>query len=796
MTWNLAQTMSLIKAAQHKYTHRKLVGRDPKTNRPRYRYYYARHHGGGITSAAFEAGNAFKLTFKGRRGHFHIQRVEGNKVFVKHDGRPGSKEVEMSQDELRALLEKQHSELETKGREKAQRRRKSAAKKRKSTKRTKRKKTQTQTPREQLTNTAQQSADNFTQTQSKKAREAISATPRTEEAAARLIENSPLETIPYILLEAVRADKRGEEGFKDLIRIAAAKVSGLGVSVGDVMKAAQNTTGAPVFAVYDDAHYEGDVTPEKHAGLLRRAEHMGELIKEGGRAEMTYATELRNIYRRILPGADTEDINAIATRRTPEAKRRELLEGITQQIAESAPESLEIQNARRELKDAEQALNRGVGMSPKEIKDAVAERDKKAAKVTELTETAQQGADNFETMPEEPRNLKTARRELKDKEEILEGSKRAGTSKDKLAEIEREISDKRAKVEVLEEDHLSNVFADNLRSSAESAKGKRLIDALAEAHEKREGVEGAERALIDFYKETALKRKGSQERLKDREFKDLRNIKNRWLESDEDTLYDSLKEQETEARQIYLKHASAGDDSPYTQAQVDAAVKRQTERGARAEALKFAYTEGMLKTAQELKAQDETAQQSQTAQAFSGLVDAIKSGEGTQAAQRAFKTALDTVLNKTESGTLTDAERAELLPIAEQLVEVTSGRARALMTVVRDQIKGSSERGEVEEETQSTRPQIKSREEAAEYLKESLLEELGEGHSVKVWRKERSGKSPIVRVYVQQKLRRGWSDMGYYSISDKGKVYPNFDRRPAGMRDLAAYIMQRADLDI
>ena len=190
------------------------------------------------------------------------------------------------------------------------------------------------------------------------------------------------------------------------------------------------------------------------------------------------------------------------------------------------------------------------------------------------------------------------------------------------------------------------------------------------------------------------------------------------------------------------------------------------------------------------------AQRSQTAQAFSGLLDAIKSGEGTQAAQRAFKTELDKVLDKTESGTLTDAERAELLPIAEQLVEATSGRARALMTAVRDQIKGSSERGEVEEETQSTRPQIKSREEAAEYLKESLLEELGDGHKVKVWRKERSGKSPIVRVYVQQKLRRGWSDMGYYNISDKGKVYPNFDRRPAGMRDLAAYIMQRADLDI
>ena len=109
MTWNLAQAMNMIKAAGHKYTHRKLVGKDPKTGRKRYRYYYAEHHGGGITGAAFEAGAAFKLTFKGRRGHFHVQRVEGDKVFVKHDGRPGSKEVEMSQDELRALLKRQHS---------------------------------------------------------------------------------------------------------------------------------------------------------------------------------------------------------------------------------------------------------------------------------------------------------------------------------------------------------------------------------------------------------------------------------------------------------------------------------------------------------------------------------------------------------------------------------------------------------------------------------------------------------------------------------------------------------------
>jgi hypothetical protein len=111
-----------------------MIGRDPKTNRIRYRYYYAEHHGGGITSAEIEAGSAFKLTYKGRRGHFHVQRTEGDKVFVKHDGRPNAKEVEMTKSELRALLKAQHESIETKKREKAQEARR-RGKKRKGTKR-------------------------------------------------------------------------------------------------------------------------------------------------------------------------------------------------------------------------------------------------------------------------------------------------------------------------------------------------------------------------------------------------------------------------------------------------------------------------------------------------------------------------------------------------------------------------------------------------------------------------------------------------------------------------------------
>ena len=107
MTYSPTLALTLIKAAQHKYTHKKRVGTD-KRGRARYRYYYAEHQGGGITSAAFEAGSAFKLTWRGRRGHFHIDRVEGDQVFITHDSRPNMTPVAISKGELRALLKSQH----------------------------------------------------------------------------------------------------------------------------------------------------------------------------------------------------------------------------------------------------------------------------------------------------------------------------------------------------------------------------------------------------------------------------------------------------------------------------------------------------------------------------------------------------------------------------------------------------------------------------------------------------------------------------------------------------------------
>ncbi len=128
MTYSPTLALTLIKAAQHKYTHKKRIGTD-KRGRARYRYYYAEHHGGGITGASFEEGSAFKLTWRGRRGHFHIKSVEGDMVTISHDARPNMEPVTISKSELRAILEKQHGAAETKSREKAQRRRKSSAKK-------------------------------------------------------------------------------------------------------------------------------------------------------------------------------------------------------------------------------------------------------------------------------------------------------------------------------------------------------------------------------------------------------------------------------------------------------------------------------------------------------------------------------------------------------------------------------------------------------------------------------------------------------------------------------------------
>jgi hypothetical protein len=98
----------LVKGAGHKY-----IRRVPYTDahgRRRYRYFY---HVTGKRGLAHEdeikEKSAFKVTHDGQEGHFHVTKVDGNKVVVEHD--ESGKSVEMTKEELREMLHKEHAEL-------------------------------------------------------------------------------------------------------------------------------------------------------------------------------------------------------------------------------------------------------------------------------------------------------------------------------------------------------------------------------------------------------------------------------------------------------------------------------------------------------------------------------------------------------------------------------------------------------------------------------------------------------------------------------------------------------------
>ena len=79
-----------------------------KTGKREWDYFYTKKHGARVTRGAFEAGAAFRMTWKGRKGHFHIHHVKGDQVFITHDSRPYMEPIPVQADELRALLERQH----------------------------------------------------------------------------------------------------------------------------------------------------------------------------------------------------------------------------------------------------------------------------------------------------------------------------------------------------------------------------------------------------------------------------------------------------------------------------------------------------------------------------------------------------------------------------------------------------------------------------------------------------------------------------------------------------------------
>lgn len=99
----------LEKARTKKYDYRRPSKRiNKKTGKREWDYFYTKKHGARVIRGAFEAGAAFRMTWRGRKGHFHIHHVKGDQVFITHDSRPDMEPIPVQADELRALLERQH----------------------------------------------------------------------------------------------------------------------------------------------------------------------------------------------------------------------------------------------------------------------------------------------------------------------------------------------------------------------------------------------------------------------------------------------------------------------------------------------------------------------------------------------------------------------------------------------------------------------------------------------------------------------------------------------------------------
>jgi hypothetical protein len=94
----------VTKAAGHKYIRREPTG-NPK--RP-WRYFYKVQHGGGAGGAFdIKEGAAFKVSHGGKEGHFHVLKVEGDQVTIRHD--ESGHEGKVPKGALRAMFAKEHA---------------------------------------------------------------------------------------------------------------------------------------------------------------------------------------------------------------------------------------------------------------------------------------------------------------------------------------------------------------------------------------------------------------------------------------------------------------------------------------------------------------------------------------------------------------------------------------------------------------------------------------------------------------------------------------------------------------
>lgn len=105
----------LLKGAGHRYIRRvPIPGKTTKTGKPRYRYYYDVAHGGGIANHEHMVEGA---SFKHGEGHFHIHKVDGDTLHIKHDETGETHTI--SKRDLAKKLEGAHAEALKAARDKA-----------------------------------------------------------------------------------------------------------------------------------------------------------------------------------------------------------------------------------------------------------------------------------------------------------------------------------------------------------------------------------------------------------------------------------------------------------------------------------------------------------------------------------------------------------------------------------------------------------------------------------------------------------------------------------------------------
>ena len=94
--------LGLAKGAGHKYLKKVPAGVDPRTGKPRFRYYYKVTSGQGHVAHEddlVKVGASFMLNDGEHKGHVHVVNVEGDHVTLRHD--ESGKEERLAADALR-----------------------------------------------------------------------------------------------------------------------------------------------------------------------------------------------------------------------------------------------------------------------------------------------------------------------------------------------------------------------------------------------------------------------------------------------------------------------------------------------------------------------------------------------------------------------------------------------------------------------------------------------------------------------------------------------------------------------